>query len=314
MEQKQKASRRNGYIYSSDTRRGFLRLKRQGIPLPPFNLENQLTKALSGIYEKIITSIAVDFINSVSLSGGTFRSGLLTSDSKHKDIDKALSKADKVSSHRRESKIVNKSAVIAAIDRLKKEWNPSSQGISMDDEVTAIVDRILKKDTDIYMKNLIEDSPQDFVKIIQSFSLDKQQVFNDNIDNLRKLYLDDSHKRIMGEEDRLKRMFLQKLSDYAEGRSDTLDVEDIVKHMAETGVHESRFFARDQIQRFNKALTVSTYISAGVKTVRWCTCADQRVRESHRKLNGKIFDIDNLPKELDDYNCRCCVVPVDYGE
>ena len=66
--------------------------------------------------------------------------------------------------------------------------------------------------------------------------------------------------------------------------------------------------------RFNKALTLTTYKAAGVRTVRWMTCNDQRVRPSHRALNGRVFPIDQIPREKDDYNCRCGLVPVEYDD
>jgi SPP1 gp7 family putative phage head morphogenesis protein len=72
--------------------------------------------------------------------------------------------------------------------------------------------------------------------------------------------------------------------------------------------------ARDQMQRFNKACTLSTFRSAGVTKVKWVTVGDIRVRKSHKALNGQIFDVNNLPKEVDDYNCRCGLVPVEWAE
>ena len=66
--------------------------------------------------------------------------------------------------------------------------------------------------------------------------------------------------------------------------------------------------------RFNKAVTITQYESAGVTKVKWVTSHDVRVRESHKALDGKVFDINNLPEELHDYNCRCGLVPVEYAD
>jgi SPP1 gp7 family putative phage head morphogenesis protein len=149
---------------------------------------------------------------------------------------------------------------------------------------------------------------------LQSFAIDKQKFFNDNMDAIRKLYLDNSIQRIRYEEEDIKRRILQKIIDYATGKSDELNLTDLVKEAYTSTDHLSRLFARDQMQRFNKACTLSTFRSAGVTKVKWVTVGDVRVRKSHKALNGQVFDINNLPREVDDYNCRCGLVPVEWSE
>jgi uncharacterized protein with gpF-like domain len=94
----------------------------------------------------------------------------------------------------------------------------------------------------------------------------------------------------------------------------------------QAGDNLARLFARDQMQRFNKALTLSTFTDAGVTKVKWVTCHDARVRKrsyvdkngvfhrAHTELDGQIFGIKNLPVEIDDYNCRCGLVPVEWED
>jgi SPP1 gp7 family putative phage head morphogenesis protein len=67
---------------------------------------------------------------------------------------------------------------------------------------------------------------------------------------------------------------------------------------------------RTQVNNLNRDLSSSLATSVGFKKFEWLTSNDERVRESHRKLNGKIFDYDNLPSEYNDYNCRCDLLPV----
>lgn len=67
---------------------------------------------------------------------------------------------------------------------------------------------------------------------------------------------------------------------------------------------------RTQVNNLNRDLSSSLATSVGFKKFEWITSNDERVRESHRKLNGKIFDYDNLPSEYNDYNCRCDLLPV----
>ena len=44
------------------------------------------------------------------------------------------------------------------------------------------------------------------------------------------------------------------------------------------------------------------------------TANDGRVRKAHRMRNKRIFDVDNLPEEINDYNCRCGLVPVEWAD
>ena len=164
------------------------------------------------------------------------------------------------------------------------------------------------------MQRLLSDADGKTAQVLKSFEIDKNQFFEDNMDAVRKLYLDNSIERIKGEEMLIKRRILQTIIDYATGKSETLELTDLVKQAYTDTDHLARLFARDQMQRFNKACTLSTFRSAGVTKVKWVTVGDVRVRKSHRELNGKVFDINNLPIETDDYNCRCGLVPVEWAD
>lgn len=144
--------------------------------------------------------------------------------------------------------------------------------------------------------------------------MDKDKIFESQMEALRKLYIDNSIERISGEQDTMKRLFLQHLVDYATGKTAELDIQNLMRTIVKNGDGMARMFARDQMARFNKAVTLSQFRSAGVTKVKWVTSHDVRVRESHKQLDGKIFDVNHLPKELDDYNCRCGLVPVEYSD
>ena len=176
------------------------------------------------------------------------------------------------------------------------------------------IDDTFKEEQADYLKRLIRDADGKTAQILQSFAIDKKQYFNDNMAAVRKLYLDNPIARIRGEEMLIKRRILQRIIDYATGKSDTLELTELVKEGYTDSDHLARLFARDQMQRFNKACTLSTFKSAGVTKVKWVTCGDVRVRKSHKELNGKIFDVNNLPTEVDDYNCRCGLVPVEWAD
>lgn len=54
---------------------------------------------------------------------------------------------------------------------------------------------------------------------------------------------------------------------------------------------------------------LQTWKDAGIKKVQWVTERDDRVCHECRPLDGKVFDIDNVP-EKPHYNCRCTLKPV----
>ena len=69
-------------------------------------------------------------------------------------------------------------------------------------------------------------------------------------------------------------------------------------------------WSRTEINGLNRDLALMQATKLGYTRCRWDTSGDERVRESHRELNGKVFDIRNLPKEYNDYNCRCVLTPI----
>jgi SPP1 gp7 family putative phage head morphogenesis protein len=85
------------------------------------------------------------------------------------------------------------------------------------------------------------------------------------------------------------------------------------------GVEESRasFWARDQIGSLNAQLTKQRQESVGIEEYIWRTSQDERVRASHRRLEGTKHSWDDPPKvgkrlvhPGEDYNCRCTADPV----
>lgn len=54
---------------------------------------------------------------------------------------------------------------------------------------------------------------------------------------------------------------------------------------------------------------LKAYKDSGVKKVKWNTENDDKVCKKCRQLDGKIFDIDNVPKKQH-WRCRCWLSPV----
>jgi len=76
----------------------------------------------------------------------------------------------------------------------------------------------------------------------------------------------------------------------------------------------AKLIARDQISKYNGQLNQTRQTALGITKYRWVTSGDERVRETHRAKNGKIFDWNNPPSDTgnpgDDYQCRCIAEPV----
>lgn len=75
----------------------------------------------------------------------------------------------------------------------------------------------------------------------------------------------------------------------------------------------ANLIARDQISKLNGQLNQLRQKDIGVERYRWRTMGDNRVRDTHARLNGEIFSWDAPPDvghPGDDYQCRCYAEPV----
>ena len=86
------------------------------------------------------------------------------------------------------------------------------------------------------------------------------------------------------------------------------------------GENRLKTIARDQTIKFANAVQTEKEQKAGINNFKWETMGDERVRKTHRAVDGKIFD--NVTGALglldfkdsrfpgDDINCRCWKDPV----
>ena len=311
----------NGYVYSKGTKKGFLRMARMGIPRPPFAIENQIYSLLKKQVHATAVKMLRDFKNEAQMNGLCFKDGKLVTDSAENAEDTLESLMDFFDEMGRQetarNKFINEMQINAAGTNLKERW---AQEADMNDELsddeesdlTMALNQFFKKDQIKVVEKLKKDADEKHLRA--SFSLDKEKIFEDHMEALRKLYIDNSIQRIRGEQNAMKRAFLQRLTAYATGETENLEIADLMREIVRLGDGMARMFARDQMARFNKAVTLSQFRSAGVTKVKWVTSHDVRVRKSHKELDGKIFDVNHLPAELDDYNCRCGLVPAEYSD
>lgn len=99
-----------------------------------------------------------------------------------------------------------------------------------------------------------------------------------------------------------------------------------MKELTEGDIGKAEFWARDQIGDAAASYSQTAQKAVGVKRYRWRTMQDNRVRNTHEKLDGKIFDweMGALKTRLltktgakhpgEDYRCRCWAEPIFPGE
>lgn len=308
----------NGYIYSPKTRQGFLRMRRMGIPRPLFSIENELAKTLGSRYKKLATQLLKDLKKKIRRNGITIDSALVADGREEENLESLMKFFDEMGEKMRkeQEETASRANMGSVANSLEHEWFEEDQEelARLDEQFTGDIERIFKKEQKNYLERLLDDADGKTKRILQSFTIDKKKFFDDNMDEVRHLYVQNSLERIDWEQEDIKRAILKRITDYAMNRTDELKLDDLTKDAFNRGEHLARLFARDQMARFNKACTLATFRSAGVTKVQWLTANDGRVRKTHRMLNKRIFDVDNLPEEINDYNCRCGLVPVEWAD
>lgn len=308
----------NGYIYSPKTRQGFLRMRRMGIPRPLFSIENELAKTLGSRYRKLATQLLKDLREKIRSNGITIDRVLVADGREEENLESLMKFFDEMGEKMRkeQEETANRANMGSVANSLEHEWFEEDQEelARLDEQFTGDIEKIFKKEQKNYLERLLDDADGKTKRILQSFTIDKKKFFDDNMDEVRRLYVQNSLERIGWEQEDIKRAILKRITDYAMNRTDELKLDDLTKEAFNRGDHLARLFARDQMARFNKACTLATFRSAGVTKVQWLTANDGRVRKTHRLLNKRIFDVDNLPEEINDYNCRCGLVPVEWAD
>lgn len=113
---------------------------------------------------------------------------------------------------------------------------------------------------------------------------------------------------------RMKELIYQ---DYMSGKSTSNIVNELQAQYGMDKRH-AQLIARDQTAKLNSKITQSQQKDAGVSKYKWSGTLDRRERASHEALEGEILSWDNPPKTDgerrchpgEDYQCRCCALPV----
>jgi SPP1 gp7 family putative phage head morphogenesis protein len=88
------------------------------------------------------------------------------------------------------------------------------------------------------------------------------------------------------------------------------DIAKEIRKVTDISKRRSRLIARNVPLQYSGALTKHHQMSAGIKQYRWQSSHDERVRTSHRKHDGKVFNWSSPgPYPRSEINCRCDAVP-----
>jgi SPP1 gp7 family putative phage head morphogenesis protein len=104
---------------------------------------------------------------------------------------------------------------------------------------------------------------------------------------------------------------------FVNGKTTTRMTKDI-QQVYGVSKRRAEFIARDQVAKLNGQIQQAQQQDAGIEEYIWSTVGDERVRDSHRELNGKKFSWSSPPENSDgrachpgeDFGCRCIGRPV----
>lgn len=93
---------------------------------------------------------------------------------------------------------------------------------------------------------------------------------------------------------------------------------DIIMREWNVSANKAAFLARQETSLFFSKFSMNRASNAGVRRYRWSTSHDERVRVSHKELNGTIHSVDDPPivdpktgrraHPGEDFNCRCAAI------
>ena len=93
----------------------------------------------------------------------------------------------------------------------------------------------------------------------------------------------------------------------------------LIQKNFKTSKNKAKFLARQETSLLMSKYQEQRYRSLGLEKYVWSTAGDERVRDEHKELNGKVIEWANPPITDDkgnrnhageDYGCRCIAVPI----
>ena len=167
---------------------------------------------------------------------------------------------------------------------------------------------------DILIKDVIENVKIAIPERGQSFAIIKR-VDSEVIKQFKDEYLKTTSLPIKNMEQRaIERLRKKLLPLVMEEGYTQADLSEVIQNEFGMTKRHADFLARQETKLIKSKIIKDRAVNTGHTRYIWQTAGDQRVRDTHRALNGKIFDFNNPPiiDELGNrgnpgssYNCRC---------
>jgi hypothetical protein len=263
--------RRNGFVYNGKTSEAFVAQKEAGAVFPSMRVVEMIAKLAATEYRETIADLKRSYTYAMdSASDNVMSEALITT------LKKKIKLVDPENTTLR-----NK--LLRALAKAQREW----------------------------FENLFKNpDADDTFKIRVAYSLDREKVFLGRLKNVQRVYVDKAVEKIGEGQSQIRKNFIGEFQKYLTGDSDMETVNELLSQAREEAGSFSRFFARDQMQRFDKSMVDASMDQAGADGFKVICVGDGRTRKTHRLLHKKYFPRGTHVKELDEYCCRCRKVPV----
>ena len=84
-----------------------------------------------------------------------------------------------------------------------------------------------------------------------------------------------------------------------------------IRQLTDMSKRRAQLIARSAPLQYSGEITRHYQMSAGITSYVWQSSRDERVRDSHRRYDGEIFNWDSAgPRPRSEVNCRCDAVPI----
>lgn len=165
--------------------------------------------------------------------------------------------------------------------------------------------------TDI--KEQIQDNLKDFI-VKPEINENIQQEINENYINNSKLSIKN------WQESNISKLRQEMQEQVLNGGYSNQSIAEFIQNNYGTTQKKAIFLARNEAKLINGEYSKQQYLENGITKYIWQTSKDERVREDHKVLDGKIFDFRDPPiidsktgkrgNPQEDYGCRCVANPI----
>ena len=140
---------------------------------------------------------------------------------------------------------------------------------------------------------------------------------NDDLDALKELWVGENLDLIRSIDDetmrRIRQALAARITDSVNHAGLAKDLIAEIQAITEKGKSRAELIARDQLGKLHGQINRRKQESLGIDEYEWETSHDERVRDSHRALQGKVFSWNKPPPEGHPgypIRCRCIALPV----